>query len=383
MIAGMTTLVGAVAALERSVADHPAAAAAGSAATGLYVNGLVSAALAVFEQSRHLDKPYFATSPVIDGRPGLYNPDTRYSAALLAGGAGEYLITGRRGGHALLSLQILDRYPIVGLGRSLAVIDLDSHGIGPGDDFEIRLGGTQQVGDLWVPLAKDARAVLARQTFVDWVTESASTLVIERLDLGAPAIDSASGFRTVADFIDGTDRTWNAGYLAMLQQLPVNEIGVPRASDTGAGGLGGQFSTAGRYRIGPRQALIVTVPRSAAIYQGIQLGNPWYVTPNYADHQVSLNSGQAVADPDGLLRFVISLVDPGVANWLDPAGFAEGYCWLRWQGADELPGENQAPGADLVDLADLARVLPAQTRTVTPAERAEQLATRTRPPLRQ
>ncbi len=79
-----------------------------------------------------------------------------------------------------------------------------------------------------------------------------------------------------------------------------------------------------RYRLAPDEALLVTVERSDARYQGIQLGDPWFVTPNWIDHQASLTRAQAAVDADGRMRLVISLRDPGVANWLDPGGLRGG-----------------------------------------------------------
>jgi hypothetical protein len=74
--------------------------------------------------------------------------------------------------------------------------------------------------------------------------------------------------------------------------------------------------------------MIVTVPdapRSVAPYQGIQLGSRWYVSLDYVNHQTSLTAEQARTDPDGMLRFVISERDPGVANWLETTGHRRGY----------------------------------------------------------
>jgi hypothetical protein len=54
--------------IERNLSTRPESTAAGSAATERYIAGLVSASLDVFEQSRHLDAPYFGRSAGLDGR---------------------------------------------------------------------------------------------------------------------------------------------------------------------------------------------------------------------------------------------------------------------------------------------------------------------------
>ena len=87
-------------------------------------------------------------------------------------------------------------------------------------------------------------------------------------------------------------------------------------------------------------------------------------------------------DADGRMRLVISLRDPGVANWLDPGGFAEGYIFMRWQGLPAPLTADEAPTAQLLKLEELPTVLPPQTRRVDAAARAAQLAQRARAPIR-
>ena len=94
------TLGDTISTIERDLSARPEATAAGLAATERYIAGLVSASLDVFEQSRHLDAPYFGCSAGLDGRPGLFNPDNIYRSALLSG-EGRYRISGKRGSHAL------------------------------------------------------------------------------------------------------------------------------------------------------------------------------------------------------------------------------------------------------------------------------------------
>ena len=57
----------------------------------------------------------------------------------------------------------------------------------------------------------------------------------------------------------------------------------------------------------------------------------WYISLDYINHQTSLTADQARIDPDGMMRFVISERDPGVANWLELTGRRRGYVQIRWQ----------------------------------------------------
>jgi hypothetical protein len=63
-------------------------------------------------------------------------------------------------------------------------------------------------------------------------------------------------------------------------------------------------------------------------------------------------------DPDGMLRFVVSERDPGVANWLERTGHRRGYVQIRWQRTSRELGPADGPTVDVCSLADLPDVLP-------------------------
>jgi hypothetical protein len=172
-------------------------------------------------------------------------------------------------------------------------------------------------------------------------------------------------------------KLWVDDYIPAIERsTKVNDLPAPRGSETAAGGLGGQLSVMARYRIGTNEGLLITVRKADVAYQGIQLGDPWFVTPNTLEHQVSLTAKQARVDDDGLIRFVISLQDPGVPNWLDAAGNPEGYVFMRWQGGKTPLAPGDAPVAKLVSLASLRAELPANTPVIGEAARRSQIAQR-------
>ena len=146
------------------------------------------------------------------------------------------------------------------------------------------------------------------------------------------------------------------------------------------GGLASQFSSAGDYDLGDDQAMIVTVPaagRYVAPYQGIQLGNMWYVSLDYINHQTSLTGDQARTDPDGKMRFVISERDPGVANWLECTGHRRGYVQIRWQRLSRDLGPGDGPQAEVVPFSRLPHLVPYyQQARVTPTEYQAKIAAR-------
>src|SRR5262249_1469428 len=122
---------------------------------------------------------------------------------------------------------------------------------------------------------------------------------------------------------------------------------------------------------------VAAAGRGVAPYQGIQLGSMWYISLDYINHQTSLTADQARTDPDGMLRFVISERDPGVANWLECTGHRRGYMQIRWQRLSRDLGPGDGPRVEVVPFADLPAVLPYhQQARGTPAEYRDGLAAR-------
>jgi hypothetical protein len=158
---------------------------------------------------------------------------------------------------------------------------------------------------------------------------------------------------------------------------PVNTLTAPRPTP---GGLATQFSSVGHFDLTPDQAMIVTVPvagKAVAPYQGIQLGSLWYISLDYINHQTSLTADQARIDADGMLRFVISERNPGVANWLELTGRGRGYVQLRWQRLTRDLGAADGPAVRLVPFAGLALALPYYEHArITAAEYAARIAVR-------
>ncbi|MFP3408236.1 hypothetical protein SB757_26870, partial [Pseudomonas sp. SIMBA_065] len=81
---------------------------------------------------------------------------------------------------------------------------------------------------------------------------------------------------------------------------------------------------------------------------------------------------QAHVNGDGKFRAVLSVEDPGVANWLDTGGNLKGMLIGRWYRSSSHP----TPILKKVKLADLDEHLPLDTLRVTPVERGEALRVR-------
>ena len=122
----------------------------------------------------------------------------------------------------------------------------------------------------------------------------------------------------------------------------------------------------GSWQLGPEEALLVEVTPPEGVYWSYSLGNPWWETIDYGGHQSSLNGHQAVTDADGILRAVIAHRDPGIANWLDTAGHGSGPVILRCVRTETAP----VPTTRVVPFDQIDKALPADSRRISPGERA-------------
>jgi hypothetical protein len=323
------------------------------------------------------DFPYFVRSTGPYTKMGLDNPDTLYFHAWLRDDA-EYVVTGRRGSTADLSFQVLDGdYSPVDVPGSLAAFD--DREIDIDDDGAFRIVfGPSATGRNAFRLAPGSAMLVVREVFDDWAAEQPGMLRIHRADrAGAapppPTLDTLTKRYGVAGkILVSRLRTFLAFAERFYLGLPVNTLTPPRPTP---GGLATQYSSVGHYDLGDDQAMVVTVPASDAPYQGIQLGSMWYVSLDYINHQTSLTARQARRDPDGMIRYVISERDPGVANWLERTGHRRGYVQLRWQRLSRALSPADGPRVDVVPVDDLAKQLPYH-EPIDPAAWRQRIAAR-------
>jgi hypothetical protein len=78
-----------------------------------------------------------------------------------------------------------------------------------------------------------------------------------------------------------------------------------------------------------------------------------------------------------VIRYVVAHPDPGVPNWLDTTGIPRGLLSLRWTYSED-PATLPQHTVRTIPLAELREQLPADTRTVSPDERAAGIAIRQR-----
>jgi len=318
-----------------------------------------------------LDRPLFINPTHQFSRQGLDNPDAIYFNAYLREGV-EYVVRGRRGTTADLSFQVMGgAYTADSAATSLMAFDDRELDVAPDGTFEFTY--VAEPG---------AKTMIVREVYNDWDTEERGTLWIERPDqVGKQAkprsqATLAKKYDVAARTLTGSIQTWFAFPQFFQYQEPVNTLTAPQSTP---GGLASQRSSIGHYELADDEAMIVTVPHCTdCSYQGIQIGSDWYASTDYETHQTSLTKAQAVTDPDGKMRFVVSEGNPHIANWLETTGHRTGPMMLRWQRLErDLTQDADGPTVEIVKLADVPDALPHHT-PITTEEYAARIAARQR-----
>jgi hypothetical protein len=345
-----------------------------------YLAGSVRASLQLaFDYD--LEHPLFINSTHQYSKQGLDNPDAIYFHAFIRGDV-EYVVSGRRGTTADLSFQVMNgSYSPAEAPDSVAAFDDRAIHVAEDGTFEIRFGPAREdAPDDYFVLAPDSSILIVREVYSDWSTEDRGELRIHRVDtLGsvpAPAdLDRvAKRYAVAAKMLVGRIKTWFAFPEWFTYKEPVNTLTAPKVTP---GGLSSQFSSIGHYDLTEDQALVVTVPKADCAYQGIQIGSAWYISTDYVHHQTSLTAAQSHVDDDGMLRYVVSERDPGVANWLETTGHSRGVMMLRWQRLSRELGPEDGPRVELVKADELFDVVPElEAQRVTPADYAERIRAR-------
>jgi hypothetical protein len=308
---------------------------------------------------------------------GLPNPDFLNHNGFLDG-AHTYRIHGNRRGSYWSTLQVFRGFWGDEAQGTLAHVDFDELPESADGRFEIFLGPNppaQPGGRHWVKLDPGIRNVMLalRETFYDWQRDQPLEIHIEILDRD-PAAPVTFDEAELAARIEKARKWAIASFeLAMrgASPRPPNQFVLATGARQQGGNPLGSWLTM-LYDVKPDEALILEMPVIEARYWGFQLGSVWGQTTDYSYHQSSLNGAQARLDADGRFRAVLALEDPGVPNWLDPAGVPKGMALLRFYKSDEPV----VPTVAKVKRADVRRHLPADTPLVSAEQRRRELEAR-------
>ncbi len=302
---------------------------------------------------------------------GMDNPDGALMSAPIDD-EGVFRIYGVIG-----SIRMLE-FVVSGKGRPLMRY-LDEFEVGDGGRFTVTLARRPQAGN-WIELPEGAASVLVRRATYDWDTEDVPHLAIERLDADPAVVPRCLRTPTAAEVGEQLDALGrlvaeNADYwvdmVHSFRSEGDNLIPAPRPLPA-TGMNDARSSVKGFFVIPEGHALLVEFTPPDGQFWSISVGDIWYRTFDFANHQTSLNGHQVQKDPDGVCRIVVASEDPGVANWLDTVGHERGVIIIRWVMVTHRP----QPITRLVPLADVAAVVASGSPRVAPVQRAAALARR-------
>ncbi len=309
------------------------------------------------------------------------NPDDIYVFSPIRGDL-TYRVSGNRGTCKILSFTTqavmsgtVDQMPANKAHNDYDDIDL---GLTLGEDFEVTFSAARPAGysGKWARIDPDAGAMYLRYRMYDWAKETDPTLSIECLDPvpPKPRLTPEQILDRISEMAKFPKRKTNL-YFPMqngvMERVGWNVFEPIRM----AGALVKQVYWPANFQFDPDEALIIEteIPKRAP-YWNIQLNDPLFNALEYVYRLSSTNGAMARLSSDGKFRAVISLDDPGVPNWLDPAGYTEGGIYGRWYDCDSEP----VPTIKRVKLTALRDHLPADTPAITPEHRAEELRIRVR-----
>jgi Protein of unknown function (DUF1254) len=287
-----------------------------------------------------------------------------------------YRIVGRRGTASLRMMQLMNGY----WGDPREHLTVTSYAFDQFDfvaDGSYELTASAQAGSrnhiVLDPGSRD-NCLMFRELIADWENETLSTAHVEMIGEGPtqsvmPALEEVTDrlYRAIS-FMEEYFREYGPGMIedTMARVGPNQFLRSDIMQRTG--NVGGSVGTAYffvAFELGDHDALVIEMHDPKARYWSYQLTDCWHQSCEPAWHQSSLNMRQAVPDGDGSYRLVVSLRDPGVANWLDPAGHRLGLLELR---IVESAVDVQ-PTARVTTIANLESLLPPSTARVDANQR--------------
>jgi hypothetical protein len=354
---------------------NEAAAGVGSMVDEYVTNWLFKAAASDAQHPRFVRNfmpPHRWHGHAVPGsRTGGDNPDNTYRLAGIAHGT-RYRVTGRPVGAEPANTSIT---PVGDYGTSVTIQTLESRALDRQADgsFVITIDDGPAAGRRnHITTAPHAKFLYIRDSMDDWAAETPYALEVERLGPAAAHAVSLDEIAERAAFRARDDVPLYFWFQSTFTNMTRNSWKFLPAN-RGTGGLVTQAIGRGWFELGEDDAVIIEFEPGGAAYSSIQLGS-WLFQSIEADAITSsLTRAQCIADNDGGIRAVMSLRDPGVANWLDCGGHRLVMAMLRWQGLDPAP-DRVGPGfsARLVRFDELRNCLPLDTTWLSPVERAQQ-----------
>lgn len=222
-------------------------------------------------------------------------------------------------------------------------------------------------------IAPGPQQLAVRDSMADWRQTPAylDLLVVDGPEL-LPVVSESELTRQTAERVVGFVEHWLEFKRGFWNQPAFNTLVGPIGRDGGWG-----YQAGGRFQLADDEVLVITTESGGAAYTGLQISDPWMMSPIPFYQSCSRNLSQSVANADGSYTYVLSLLDPGVANWINTAGLHEGWIMLRWQNVPAATvAETLLRSIELVKSSQLDSYLAAGVPRVSLAERSAELALR-------
>ena len=313
-------------------------------------------------------------------KQGGDNTDAVYVGATIDGGE-TYRIVGDRGTARYFAVTSVERGQTPWGGKVAQTLfghDLKVDGDGR---FELMVGPRAPDGHAgnWLRTTPETFRVTFRQFFADWENERPMKARIDRLtgDMSPPMPPApetlARQLLASAKWVRESIEFW-IYMINMWQAIPNTFRSYKQLADRAIDATPGGEPMVAYWSVPRDEVLIIRVRPPCCQYWAVEFGNFWWTSMDYRYRLSNTNCHYARLEDDGELIVVIAHDDPGLPNWLDPSGYAEGYVCYRWMLADDCP----VPQASQVKAARLFDHLPAGVRRIAADERREQIAARRR-----
>ena len=307
---------------------------------------------------------------------GQDNPDALYQSAPVNLNR-TYRLTGRIDTLRYLGISLMD-YSF-GRGKITQLLDLGSPDLTDigGGRIDIIFSPDPDPGNHkgdWFQVEPTECRLFVRQFFSDWAAESHAELYFECLDPAGPPgrldpVRACELFDEAAREVDTVPKYWTHFARSQRDRGQINSfdhIPARKVSQSTEGGSEKQSYGQCWYEVGANEALLFEVTPPDCLYWNIQVGDTWYQSLDFVNLPTTMNDSQARLDPDGVLRVVISHVDPGIQNWIALGGCPQGAITYRWNNADSAP----VPTLRLMPISEITGCLHPETPQVSADERA-------------
>jgi hypothetical protein len=260
-----------------------------------------------------------------------------------------------------------------GGGKTLSTKNIYDYKANGEGSYEVILSKEKPVDGNFFQLSDSTTGIIIREYIADDERQKRFRLSIERIDqpLTIP-LESDSEEELAEKINNAVNMVKNVAgvFLNMTRLMRQNVNGITILEDRSSYGasLENKYYY-GSWDLGPDEALVLEMKPVKAAYWSFTASNFWCQALSPTDFPEEVNNFDAVTDPDGKIRILITHSDPGYANWISTGGLKVGTITGRFN----YQKEEEKVTCKKVKLSDLETVMAANSVKITPEERERQL----------